>query len=325
MNRALGCLARFHIDQGDTISLSWNGKVMNNIEEADPEMIYYGAVFPETAKKFAYQASLSDAKIIMGGYPFNDVQLPPKIDALMPYYPLWDVKYSMGYTSRGCVRKCGFCIVPDKEGGIRDYQPVRQFHDPSHKRVILLDNNFLASPRWHENLAYIQEQHLGVNFTQGLDLRLINADIALKLKETRFYDMKFGHRVLSFAYDSTSYTDAVRRGIQTLLDAGFKNHQLQVYCLVGFDETFEQELARCELLWNDFSVMPFVMLFQSRNGLVNARADPRRQTLARFYNKHIMKSPRSGGNYKNYTRRPKQMGEITSDILEIGHKNDFSI
>jgi hypothetical protein len=325
MNRALGCLARFHINQGDTISLSWNGKVMNNIEEADPEMIYYGAIFPETAKAFAYQTSLSDAKVVVGGHPFNDVNLPSKIDELRPYYDLWGVKYSLGYTSRGCPRKCGFCIVPDKEGGIRDYQPVRQFHDPSHKRVILLDNNFLASPKWSENLAYITEQHLGVNFTQGLDLRLVNEETAVKLKETRFYDMKFGHRVLSFAFDSSTYTDAVRKGLQTLLDAGFKPHQLQVYVLVGYDETFEQELARCELLWNEYSVMPFIMLFQSRDGAVNARDDPRRQTLARFYNKHIMKSPRSGGNYKNYTRRPKERGEIAQDIMEIGHEHNFSI
>ena len=71
--------------------------------------------------------------------------------------------------------------MPKKEGAIRDYQPVSQFHDPRHKKVVLLDNNFFASPKWRENLAYINDNGLKVNFTQGLDLRIMTDEMAGQL------------------------------------------------------------------------------------------------------------------------------------------------
>lgn len=272
MNRALGCIARDHVNKGDRVSFN----------EQDPDLIYYGAIFNWTAKRFKYQRSMSKAKVIWGGYPFNDQWLAPEVDALMPYYPLWDVDYSLGYTSRGCPRNCGFCIVPGKEGGIRDYQPVSRFHDATHKKIVLLDNNFLASPRWRENSAYIHDQGLRVCFCQGLDIRTLTEENVKVLVDLKYSNPGWTHKMLTFAYDSSSITPAVRRGIELLLDHGIKRENIQLFVLTGYDETLEQERERCRVLWEEYHVLPFVMLF-------NNTKDPERRSLARYFNKRVQK------------------------------------
>ena len=84
MNLALSKIARHHVNQGDTVSFN----------EPNPEIIYYGAIFDWTVKKWRHQSVLGNAKVVVGGYPFNDDQLPPEIDALMPLYDLWGTDYS---------------------------------------------------------------------------------------------------------------------------------------------------------------------------------------------------------------------------------------
>ena len=47
---------------------------------------------------------------------------------------------------------------------------IEQFHDPKHKKVVLLDNNILALKDWFkENMEYIKDHDLEVDFNQGLD------------------------------------------------------------------------------------------------------------------------------------------------------------
>lgn len=272
MNRALGCIARDHVNKGDRVSFL----------EQDPDIVYYGAIFNWTAKRFKNQLSITGAKVIKGGYPFNNDQLAPDIDALMPLYDLWSTDYSLGYTSRGCIRQCDFCIVPSVEGAIRDYQPISQFHDPSHRRIILLDNNFLASPNWRQNTQYLQENGLAVNFCQGLDIRLLNEDNVRILADLKYQNPHWTHHQLTFAFDSSSITPFVERGLQLLIDHGVRNENIQFFVLLGHDETFDQEKARCELLWNRWGVLPFCMLYNNTH-------DPQRRSLARYYNKRVMK------------------------------------
>lgn len=272
MNLALSKIARYHVNHGDCV----------DFDESNPDLIYYSAIYDWTAKKLANQRSLSKAKTIWGGYPFNNDQLAPEIDALMPYYPLWNTSYSLGYTSRGCIRQCDFCIIPRVEGGIRDYQPISQFHDPNHRRVILLDNNFLASPKWRENASYIEEQKLQVCFCQGLDVRLLSEENVKVIASLKYSNPHWTHHQLTFAYDSTSITPSVERGLQLLIDHGVRRENIQFFVLLGHDETFDQEKARCELLWNRWGVLPFCMLYNNTH-------DPQRRSLARFYNKRVMK------------------------------------
>lgn len=265
MNLALAKLGTYHRLKGDRVSR----------DMADPDLIYYSAIFDWTAKKFRGQTPLG-AKAIFGGYPFNDVQLPPEAEYVMPAYDLWGVDYSLGYTSRGCVRHCDFCIVPKKEGAIRDYQRVEGFHHSDHKKIILLDNNFFASPRWRENLAYINESGLRVSFCQGLDLRAMTEEVAGRLADTRSEGHTFSGRQYFFAWDNINDEPRIRHGLELLKDAGVKADSIYVYVLVGFNSRFEDDLHRCQVLWNEFGVHPFAMRYD------NHKDDPRVNALSRW-------------------------------------------
>ena len=201
-----------------------------------------------------------------GGYGFNGAKLPDEVEHTMPDYSLYGVDYSMGFTSRGCIRNCEFCIVPEKEGPICDHAPVSEFLCPDHNKLILFDNNFLASPKWRENLQFIIDHGIKVNFSQGLDIRLVNDENAAMLSECKFSTWRFNTRRLYFAFDQPKDVAAVRRGIRTLKDAGIKPHNLMFYVLVGFDTNFGQDLSRFEIL-RELGVDPYIMPFNNRNDI----------------------------------------------------------
>ncbi len=295
MNLALGKLATYHRNKGDTVGF--------NI--GVPDLIYYSAIFDWTARKFKNQQPLG-AKAIYGGYPFNDGKLPLEAEFLIPAYDLWEVDYSLGYTSRGCIRACPFCIVPKKEGLIRDYQPIWEFHQSDHKRIILLDNNFFASPRWRQNLDYINDNDLKVNFTQGLDLRIMTEEIANHLAKTRSYNHNFNSRSYHFAWDNIKHERKIREGLDRCIDAGIHPNSIFVYVLTGFDTTFAQDLYRCNILWNEYRVHPYVMRFDGN------RSDPRSNALARWANRPAAHRNHTFKGYMDYHGRSEK-GKIYAE------------
>ena len=57
-------------------------------------------------------------------------------------YPRCD--YAIGYVTRGCPRKCRWCVVPEKEGGIRPYRRWRELVRSDGDKLVLMDNNILS-------------------------------------------------------------------------------------------------------------------------------------------------------------------------------------
>ena len=129
----------------------------------------------------------------------------PAIEDLVPDYSILDqidYKYPVrdayfAYASRGCIRKCAFCGVPKLEGAQRDaasltavVRNIEARYGPK-KDLILMDNNVVASTRFHEIIAEIRD--LGfvpnakltvgrvpvqrrVDFNQGVDARILCKD-----------------------------------------------------------------------------------------------------------------------------------------------------
>ena len=72
------------------------------------------------------------------------------LDEIEYEYPARDAFY--GYTTRGCVNRCAFCVVPRIEPEYKSHIPIvekisverQRFGDRSN--LLLLDNNVLASP-----------------------------------------------------------------------------------------------------------------------------------------------------------------------------------
>lgn len=192
----------------------------------------------------------------MGGSGTGDysVILPPEIEHSCPDYSLYNLDYSMGFVSRGCIRKCSFCIVPSKEGGLIEWSPLDEF--VRHKKVVILDNNFIALPRWKPLIQEMIDKKLKVDFNQGLDIRLLTEEKAAMLAE-------LAPPYLRFAWDSMDLMPAVKKGIRLLRDAGhpINRNRVGFYVLTGHETTPAQDLFRLEYLHRlniNTHVQPFI-------------------------------------------------------------------
>jgi len=245
------------------------------LENYDKVMI--SVIFPQNRNQVLDYASQFDNVQIGGsGYDYNIV-LDTDIEHIMPDYSLYDLDYSLGFTSRGCIRNCGFCVVPEKEGMIRDNAPITEFLHPDHKRLLLLDNNFGASPRWKENLDFLIDTGIKVNFNQGLDIRLVTKEFAEYLAQVKYYNRTFKRHVLHFAFDDIRFDKQVRIGFKKLIDAGINPDHLMFYVLVGYNSTFDQDMRRIKAIIG-LGSHPYVMLY-------NQTKDPKLRKLARWVNR----------------------------------------
>lgn len=218
------------------------------------------------------------SKVFVGGSGYDlKSELPPEIEAMTPDYAKFKTDYSIGFTSRGCIRDCGFCIVREKEGTIREVP----FDWISHHKVILLDNNFLASPLWKGKLEYFIRQKLKVCFNQGLDIRLIDSENAKLLAQVLYYDLHFKKRRLYFAFDSPSLEPIVREKVALLNKEGITSRHLMFYVLVGYDTTFEEDYHRFKVL-DSLGCLPFIMIYN--NGV-----NPELRRFSRWVNKRYYK------------------------------------
>lgn len=174
---------------------------------------------------------------------------------VMPDYSLYDMDYDLGFTSRGCIRNCSFCIVPRKEGRFRPVQHPSEFHDPSHKSIVLLDNNILADKEWFMDVTkWIIDNKMKVDFNQGLDIRLMDRDIAKRIKELK--PLKYWH----FAFDSTDYQDSVIKGIGYLKEAGVNlRNNANWYVYMNDDSCYDDAVYRCRLL-KEYGCLPYLMI-----------------------------------------------------------------
>lgn len=170
-------------------------------------------------------------------FPYADVHvgLNTEAEKYMPDYDIlehtdswkgWDG--SIMFTSRGCVNKCPFCLVPTMEGELRSVldDPLQHTH-PDHKRIILWDNNFLALENWEDRVRALRRCGKIVDFNQGLDARLMTQEKADALASLKLKDIKM-------AYDGPHEKGAVHRAVDMLESAGVSRRRISFYTLYNF-------------------------------------------------------------------------------------------
>jgi len=184
------------------------------------------------------------------------VGLWEEVDRLPPDYKLFEGVYeypvndaSIGYTTRGCIRRCPFCAVPQLEPEYVPYIPLKQQIDPSKKDLLLLDNNVLASPEFPQIIAEIKECgfHKGakfngklryVDFNQGVDARLLTEDKMELLSQTAIFPLRI-------AFDDIRmkklYIDKVR------LAKKYGIKRLSNFILYNFNDTPEDFYERLRI------------------------------------------------------------------------------
>ena len=259
-NLALMKISAYHKARGDEVGF--------NI--SDPDKIYASVIFKKNRHHVdGLRMFYPNAELDIGGSGYDlEKKLPEEIDAMVPNYDLYpDCESYYGFTTRGCIRNCYFCIVRRKEGKFRRlYKNVDEMWDHfipedikgrMFDRITFLDNNILADKQWFLELAReLDYKRYGykVDFNQGLDIRLVDKDIAEALAKMRpINDWKF-------AFDDMSYKDDVLRGIRILKDAGIdtKNRCIfYIYC--HDDDQYDDAVQRMRIL-KENNASAYVML-----------------------------------------------------------------
>jgi hypothetical protein len=266
-NLALMKISAYHKANGDDVDF------YNPLFDK-PDLIYASKVFDFTDDYLYYPA---DVELIRGGTGYDiALTLPDEIESQYPDYDLFRCDFAIGFTTRGCIRKCPFCVVPKKEGAIR---PVGDIYDfwRGQDRLMLLDNNLTALPDQFERICkQLIKERVRVDFSQGLDIRLITAEMAQLLSQIRLW------KRIHFAFDNIALEKQVRAGIKILTENGVSAHKLMFYVLIGFDSIPDEDLYRVEVL-RGLGVDPFVMPYN--------KSDEYQKRFARWVNhKAIFKS-----------------------------------
>lgn len=170
--------------------------------------------------------------------------------------------YSIGFITRGCFRKCGFC-VNQKYDRVFEASPLREFIDPDRPKICLLDDNFLGFPKWRERLDELRDTGKPFKFKQGLDERLLTPEKCELLFSSK-YDGD-----ITFAFDRIQDYDLIRTKLEMI--RGYTDKQVIFYVLCGFDDTgkydfdfwrrdIEDTFRRIELL-GKYKALPYIMRF----------------------------------------------------------------
>jgi len=279
-------LAAFHKEKGDSI------KLVNGLSEDGfkPNVIYITSLFtyawePVHEVIRYYGKKYKKARILVGGIYAtlcpdhlsevfgNRIEIHrgivEDVENLLPDYslvPNW--KASIVFSSRGCIRRCPFCSVPEIEPEFEAKGSIKHLIYPEHKKVIFWDNNFLASPYWKHILGEVEESGLEVDFNQGLDARLLTEEVAIGLKKLKI-------PIVRLAYDSKGIKKDLREAIKILKNIGFRGRRIVVYCLYNHLDTPEDFLNRLRDLLN-WGVVAYPMRYEplepsTKNSYVSPR------------------------------------------------------
>ena len=185
------------------------------------------------------------------------------VDNMIPDYLLFDdsdERYALldsyfGYSTRGCVNKCGFCGVPILEPKFIDYKGIKPYINKIDKLygtkqdLVLFDNNILASKKFQkikndildlgfEKGSKRDNKLRHVDFNQGVDARLLQEENCKLLS-------KIAISPLRIAFDHIKYEKIYRKCV--LLAAKNKIRNLSNYILYNYDDTPEDLWKRLKI------------------------------------------------------------------------------
>lgn len=272
-NLALKKVEYYHEQRGDVIV--WNLPIFRGWADA----IYVSCIFRENREKCLEWEG--DSLIGGSGYDLS-VKLPPEIEAVRPHI-------NLGFSTRGCIRHCGFCVVPAKEGRLRIVGDLLDLWDGESREVIVMDNNILGLPGHFRRVCeQAQGKGIRIDFNQGLDHRLLTTEIAGILRATR-------HKEYRFAFDYIDQYDSVNEAIGVLHSAGINRSFW--YVLVGYNTTLDEDLGRLEFLkgWGE---TVFVQRYRKTRGNL---------LLAQWANQHNLFKVKTFGEF---LQMPKNSAHI---------------
>lgn len=251
----------------------------DNLDQYDK--IFISKVFTDT---FIDNKVLNMKNVKCGGTGFyydKAPKLPYHIEHSFPDYHLYDtwieqqfqnggkkadykyyVDYSIGFVTRGCFRKCPFCVNKNYNK-VESHSPLEEFVDKDKKKICLLDDNFLGYSNWKELLIELQNTKKPFQFKQGLDERTLTDEKCEMLFNSK-YDGDY-----IFAFDNVEDYEIIEKKLKLLRKHTNKIPKFYIFC--GFDrkdiwdnEFWGQDICdifkRIELLMK-YRCLPYIMRF----------------------------------------------------------------
>ena len=265
-NLPLMKLSAWHKQKGD--SVEWYQPLFSG----HMDRVYVSKVFSFTPD---YEYYINADEVIKGGSGYcielkdgkeiyhaeSDRQLPPEIEHIYPDYSLYpeltkDTAY--GFMSRGCPRGCNFCHVAAKEGR-KSYKvaDLSEFWN-GQKNIVLLDPNTIACPDWIDILQQLIDSEAWVDFSQGVDIRLMTEEKAEMIKRIKIKN-------IHFAWDRYEDRDKIVPKFKMFSElTGWDRRKMTVYVLTNFDTTIEQDLERIYTL-RELGYWPYVMIYDKEH------------------------------------------------------------
>lgn len=291
-NLALMRISAYHKAKGDDVEWWWSDLIHYDI-------VYMSKIFSDAYSRDVPEPMNAD-RIIKGGTGYcislvdgkevfdksKNTALPSEIEQCFPdysIYPQFDFAVSM--ISRGCPRGCLFCHVAAKEGRCSvKVADVSDFWN-GQKEIVSLDPNITACKEKRELFRQYRETGAKVDFSQGLDIRLLDdADIddlnGMRLKNVHF------------AWDDAK-EDLTEKFKNYAKKAKHKPHGEYgaVYVLTNYNSTIEEDLYRIYTL-RDLGYAPDVRIYNKPNAPREIRL------LQRWCNNRIIFN--SVRNFRNY-------------------------
>ena len=236
--------------------------------------------------------------------------------------------YSIGFTTRGCFRKCPFC-VNRKYNSVFAHSRIEEFYSTSRKKICLLDDNILGYPKRMDILKELKQIGKPFKFKQGIDERLLNEELCEILFNSK-YDGDF-----TFAFDNIEDYEIIEQKLK-LIRKYTSAINVKFYVLVGFKDTdakdIEEAFIRIELLMR-YRCLPYIMRYQNKNDAPwkNSKYKSLYVTLARWCNQPSFFKKKSFRQYceanqalhktkGTYCASMKSMMEYEAEYPEIAKK-----
>lgn len=286
-NLALMKISAYHKAKGDSV------------EWAIP-MLKYDTIYQSKVFDFSPDENtcIQCEQLIKGGtgYDLNN-KLPQEIETVYPDYSLYGEKKAYGFLTRGCPRDCPFCIVGKKEG-LKSHQvaDLGQFWK-GQSEIKLCDPNTLACSGRLKILKQLADSKVKVDFTQGLDIRLMTDDVINLIKQINI-------KMLHFAWDREKDSDKIIYNFKAFKKAtNIDYRQAKVYVLSNYETDFEFDLYRIYKL-KKLGYDPYVMIY-NKHKYVNKKTNkmyPVSELLKQFNMeqiKHFIKTWRLQGWVNN--------------------------
>lgn len=279
-NLALMKLAAHHKAQGD--SVDWFSPLF------PADMVYSSKVFTFTPENEYLPA---DAVKGGTGYGIMD-ELALEIESLFPDYSIYpEYDKAIGFLTRGCIRRCPWCIVPEKEGQIRANAAWQDIKRPDSREILFLDNNVLASDWGLSQMESMVGQNIRIDFNQGMDARLVTPEIADLLSRLKWI------RVMRFSCDTVQILDTVIQTIERLFACGAKPYRIFIYLLVKDIESALLRIDALKRLGVELFAQPY------RDFTNNIEPSKEQKALARWVNRKQIFYTSTWDEYQNYQKK----------------------